>query len=90
MYKIIAKTIDGQEFFYSRKDCYTVSKASCEKICAAMNRAKWQLKEKEKWFVYTVSDFDIKYTNACFQKLNIRKGRIYISNYWSVYPGYKA
>lgn len=90
MYKIIAKTTEGKEFFYSRKDCFSVSKASCQKICNALNQAKYQLKDNEKWFVYDISDFDIKYTNACFQKLNTRKGKIYITEYWSVYPGYKS
>lgn len=87
MKKIIAKTIIGTEFIYSKLNCFSVPAASCEKICVALNNYKWNISNNELWKVYDISDFDIRYTNAAFQKLMIRKGKIRVINL-STYLGF--
>lgn len=84
---IIAKTIKGSEYVYSRINCFSVSKQSCNLICKALNDVFYNLKDNEQWKIYTVSDFDFSYTHAVFQRLTYRKGRILIQNYSSVLPG---
>ena len=75
---IIAKTIDGAEFMWSRRDCYAVSKAGADDICAALNGVKWRLKDGEKWKVYEVEEWEIAYTGASIQKLTRRGGKVFV------------
>ena len=77
MKKIIAKTMEGKEFIYSRKSSYSAPKTSAQKICDALNRAKWGLKDGEKWHVYEIGDWELDYMAAGYQRLSIRNGRIY-------------
>lgn len=51
MRKLIAKTIIGKEYMHSRSDAY-VADNDADKICEALNKAKYQLKENECWHVY--------------------------------------
>lgn len=76
--RIIAKTIIGQEYLYS-KVYYQVSKASCEIICNAMNAANYQLKTGEKWKVYETGEYTWK--NA-FYKAVLRKGKVFFYEIW--------
>lgn len=87
MKKVIAKSVKGHEYLYSRKDCYAVSAAKAKLVCDTLNRLAWNLKDNETWFIHEIDDFDFKYTNAAFQKLIAGKTGIKIRNYLSVYPG---
>ena len=80
MASIIAKTIDGEEFMYSRRDCYAVSKAGADDICAALNRVKWKLKDGEKWKVYEVAAWELDFIAAGIQSLKRRAGKIMVYN----------
>lgn len=74
--KKIAKTIEGREFVYNKSSQMFVSEASASDICKALNGAKWQLKDGEKWFVYDVEygdDWDI------LKVIKRRNGRIFIT-----------
>lgn len=89
MKKVIAKSIKGKEYFYSRKDCYSVSHKKARLVCDILNRLQWQLKDNEVWFIHEIDDTEYKYCNAAFQQLTAGKTGIKIRNYLSVYPGYK-
>lgn len=78
MAKIIAKTIEGKEYVYSRKSSYSVSKAGADAICKAMNENRYQLKAGEKWHVYEVGDWELDYMSAGYQQLTRRKGSVYV------------
>ena len=52
MKKLIAKSIVGKEYMHSRSQAYLADKEEADKICAALNRAEYQLKEGECWHVY--------------------------------------
>ena len=54
MKKLIAKTLTGKEFMHSRSDAYFADK-NADRICEALNKAKYKLKEGECWYVY---DYD--------------------------------
>lgn len=77
MKKVIAKTYDGQEYFYSTRECFAVSNAAALEICKELNRLRWRLKDGEKWHVYDAGDYEYTYTGAAFQSFRRRKGVIY-------------
>lgn len=74
MLKIIAKTTDGKEYLYSRKWSFRVPNKSAQDICAIMNHCKWMLKDGEKWYVYTVEQWEIDSCYAASQWLSIYRG----------------
>lgn len=74
---IIAKTIVGKEFVYSRKSAHAVSAAGAEAICKTLNDNKYQLKEGEKWHVYDVGAWELEYMDAAYQSFTRRKGYVY-------------
>ena len=49
--KLISKTAKGIEYIHSKNECYAVSNRSANKICQAMNDARWKLKDNEVWHV---------------------------------------
>jgi hypothetical protein len=51
MRKLIAKTIIGKEYMHSRTHAYVADK-DADKICEALNKAGYQLKNGERWYVY--------------------------------------
>lgn len=87
MKKVIAKSVKGHEYLYSRKDCYSVSAVKAKLVCDTLNRLAWNLKNNETWFIHEIDDSDFAYTNAAFQQLVAGKTGIKIRNYLSVYPG---
>ena len=87
MHKIIAKSINGQEYLYSEKYCYSVSAKKAKIICDTLNSLQWQLRSNEIWHIYDLDELDYKYTNAVFQQLIAGKKGIRIKYHWSVYPG---
>lgn len=74
MGKLIAKTIAGKEYVYSRKSAHAVSAAAAEYICNVLNEKKYKLKEGEKWHVYDCGCYEMEYTEAGSQKFTRRKG----------------
>lgn len=87
MRKVIAKSIKGKEYLYSRKECYSVSAKKAKLICDTLNRLQWQLKDGETWFIHEIDDIEYKYCNAVFQQFIAGKNGIRIKNYYSVLPG---
>lgn len=76
MRKMIAKTMEGQEFVYSRKSAHSVPISSAAKICKALNDARYKLNPGECWHVYDCEGYEMDYTAAGYQKFCIRNGRI--------------
>lgn len=76
MVTIIAKTRAGQEFIYSKRNSYSVSKASANRIAEAMNKAQWNIQQGEKWHVYEIGEWEKDYMAAGYQRLSIYKGHI--------------
>lgn len=77
--KMIAKTIDGQEFIYSRESAHSVSERGANAICKALNDIRYKLKDNEKWHVYDCGWYERDYTGAGYQKFTRRNGRIFES-----------
>lgn len=71
MAKIIAKTIKGKEFIYSKTSAHNVSNASALKIRDALNSIKWQLKDDEIWHIYDVDWYTESFT---YKKFTLRNG----------------
>lgn len=69
MRKLIAKTIIGKEFMHSRTHAYFADK-NADKICEALNKAKYKLKDGECWYVY---DFDYYQTAYVEQVISLTK-----------------
>lgn len=80
MKKIIAKTISGAEYIYSKLETYQVSNKSADIICQSMNRAKYNLKNNEIWHIYTVSDYT--YKNMTMFRAIINHGKIKFYEIW--------
>lgn len=74
MAKMIAKTMIGQEYIYSRKSAHSVPKSSAKMICEALNRARYQLKDGETWWIYDCEGYEMEFTSAGFQRFARRKG----------------
>ena len=76
MRQLIAKTIIGKEYMHSRTHAYFADK-DADKICAALNKANYKLKEGECWYVY---DYD--FTQDWYVEQNItltRAGNVKLS-----------
>ena len=85
MKKIIAKTFSGKEYIYSKFDTYQANQKKIDIICNAMNKAAYKLKPGELYHIYQVTEEEYKHA---FYKLVNRKGKLFISEIWSVYPGF--
>jgi hypothetical protein len=69
MKKLIAKTLQGQEYLHSKKDVFFAS-ANAQKIADVLNKNKYKITESEKWHVY---DYD-------FMQDYYTQHRIFITN----------
>lgn len=85
MKKLIAKTFSGKEYIYSKFDTYQASQQKIDIICNAMNKAAYKLKPGELYHVYQVTEEEYKHA---FYKLVNRNGKLFVSEIWSVYPGF--
>ena len=72
---VIAKTIEGKEFFHSVREMYEAPKSSASKICDVMNHVRFRLKEGEAWHIYD------EYMYEPTGKLSIRNGVVKLKNY---------
>ena len=76
MRKLIAKTIKGKEYVYSRTHAYFADK-NADQICEALNKARYQLKDGECWHVY---DYDCSQTAYVEQAISLtRAGKVKLS-----------
>jgi len=74
--KLIAKTRISKEFMHSRSDAYFADK-NADRICEALNKAKYKLKEGECWYVY---DYDFTQEWYVQQVISLtRTGKIKLS-----------
>ena len=75
--KMIAKTIEGKEYFYSAKSAHAVSEAGAAEICQVLNEKRWRLnKPEEKWHIYDCGWYEKEYTEAGSQSFYRRRGVI--------------
>ena len=76
MRKLIAKTIIGKEYMHSRTHAYLAYKHA-DLICEALNKAKYKLKEDERWHVY---DYDFTQESYVDKVISLtRTGKIKLS-----------
>lgn len=71
--KIVAKTINGQEFIYSIRTAHKVNGKNAEKIAEMLNGCGYMLKDGEKWHVYNIDQYDGGYEWAEVQSFFISK-----------------
>lgn len=77
MRKLIAKTRIGREFMHSRTHAYFAEK-NADRICEALNKAKYKLKEGECWHVY---DYDCSQAAYVEQIISLtRTGKVRLSH----------
>lgn len=72
--KIIAKTVKGKEFIYSKNTAHAVSDAAADYVLKVLNDNKYQLKNGEIWHVYNAGWYELEYTAAAYQKFTRRSG----------------
>ena len=76
MRKLIAKTRIGKEFKHSRTHAYFADK-NADRSCEALNKAKYKLKEVERWHVY---DYDFTQESYVDKVISLtRTGKIKLS-----------
>lgn len=73
---VVAISAKGHEFLYSAKTAHKVSKASAEKICKALNEAKYHLKDGDIWHVHEIDKYDNAWIYAHEQEFRVWKGNI--------------
>ena len=61
---VLAKARQGAEFFYIPWSAHHVSKASAEKICAALNTIRYKLESDQVWHIYDVDRYDVAHDVA--------------------------
>ena len=71
---VLAKSVKGAEYMYKASTAHKVSKASAEKIAAALNEKKWQLNDGEIWYMHDVAEFTNAGAYADRQSFVIRAG----------------
>ena len=71
--KIVAKTIKGSEFIYSKRSAYHVNKKHADLIAESLNRCRYGLKENETWHVYEIDRYDDAYAWAEVQSFYFTK-----------------
>lgn len=74
--KIVAKSVKGKEYLYTASTAHKVPNTSAKVICDVLNKANYNLKEGETWFVHDVSPYDRAYEYASFQSFARRNGKI--------------
>lgn len=77
MAKMIARTIEGQEFLYDRRTAHEVSERSAARICDALNKSRYKLTDNQVWHIYDMGWYERDYTEAGVQAFKIRNGTIY-------------
>lgn len=71
---ILAKTIEGKEYFYNARSARAVSKKSAQTIRDIANDNNYQLRPGEKWHIYEIDKYDIAFDYAQLQAFKIRNG----------------
>lgn len=61
MVTVIAKSIKGQEYLYSQRDIYLVSKASAKLAAETLNKNNWNLKDNQTWFIHELSEYELQW-----------------------------
>lgn len=77
MKKFIAKAVTGREYLYDRYSAHMVPAASANRICSALNAARYRLKDHETWHVYEYEDGGYDGEYAAFQRFYIRSGKLF-------------
>lgn len=75
--KMIAKAVEGKEFFYDRNSAHKVSARSAEEICAALNEKRYKLADGQIWNIYEAGWYEAEYTAMAYQTFYKRNGNIY-------------
>ena len=73
---VLAKSVRGAEFMYNPKSAHRVSKASADKIAAALNNAGYQLQDGEIWYRHDIDQYTTAYDYASYQMFKVYKGAI--------------
>lgn len=81
MKKMVAKSLKGSEFFYSRFSAYAVPVSSADKICKALNDSRWNLDDNEVWHVHDCGSYELENTSAGYRRMGVRNGRIYTADW---------
>lgn len=75
--KVVAKAIQGKEFFYSARSAHRVPAASAGKILSVLNENRFQLEPGEIWHLYELDEYSGGYDFAMLQRFRIRGGNVY-------------
>lgn len=75
------KAIAGKEYIYSPSSAHGVSKTSGAAIVAALNKARWDLKDNEVWRIIELDKYDSAYNIARCYQFKIYRGSIRVARY---------
>ena len=74
--KIVAISVQGQEFLYKGRTAHRVSERSSETICELLNKVRYQLGNGEVWFIHEIDQNNNAYGFALNQKFTLRMGTL--------------
>lgn len=74
--KVVAISVQGQEFLYKGRTAHRVSERSSKTICDLLNKVKYQLAEGECWHIHEVDRYDNAFGFALEQKFTLRMGTL--------------
>jgi len=74
--KVIAKSAEGHEYYYSASSAHKAPVKRVNEICKALNLVRYQLKDGEVWYVHDVDEYDAAYDYAQFQSFGFNKGNL--------------
>lgn len=69
--KVLAKSVKGQEFFYSPRSAHRVPRY-IEQVCFELNQIRHDLKDNEVWHIHDVDRYDVAYDYAMTQSFLYR------------------
>jgi len=70
--KIVAKTIEGEEFFYSAHSAHRAPAKRIKEVLEILNENRYHLKEGEKWWIYEVDKYDDAFYYSESQRFGFR------------------
>lgn len=71
---VCAISVEGKEYLYKSSTAHKVSKASAARICAALNKVRYNLKEGEVWYIHEVDNYDNASVYAEAQSFKVYRG----------------
>ena len=70
---VVARAVKGKEFLYSAASAHRVSEKNADKICKALNDAKYGITPEQVWHKFEVGMYDNAHAYGEMQGFQLRK-----------------